>query len=432
VTGPDLLLKHLRRTVVAAPLTGLADDDLLRQFTTGGYDAEAAFEVLVRRHGPMVLRVCRSSLRDVHAADDAFQAAFLVLVKKAPVVPTRGSLGPWLFGVARRVCERARVAAARRARRECGVVSVATASNTGGLDPDIVAIVHAEVGRLPESLRAAIVLCDLAGLTYHEAADRLGLPHATVRGRVARGRTRLQQRLARRGIGPEVLGVTVVTVPGGLAATTARAAMVMNGMATGAVSVPVLELVTGGLTSMVQTKLKAASITAFAGAVLIASALTLGAQIPGPEPTPSNAPAAGAGDFTRRSVAGPVRSRTDDPAEAIARLAQDAKERQAAGDAKGARQILRRLHATVFEWEDVLADKASIPAVASVVPGPAVAATPYGRGISFPEATPLPPVTGPRPTSEPDMEMRMRRLEDKLDKLMKSIETRRSSDQPPR
>src|SRR5689334_4759713 len=122
MTGPDLLLHHLKRTAVAAPLAALTDGDLLRRFAAGRADAEAAFEVLVRRHGPMVLRVCRAALRDTHAADDAFQAAFLVLVRRAGAAACVASLGPWLFQVARRVCGHARVVAARRARHEgCAV-----------------------------------------------------------------------------------------------------------------------------------------------------------------------------------------------------------------------------------------------------------------------------------------------------------------------
>ena len=115
--GSAILLHHLRR-VVAAPLAGLPDGDLLRKFAAGGADAEPAFEVLVRRHGPMVLSTCRSALGDVHAADDCFQAAFLVLVSIGRGLHLRGPLGPWLFQVARRMCGRARIAAARRARHE--------------------------------------------------------------------------------------------------------------------------------------------------------------------------------------------------------------------------------------------------------------------------------------------------------------------------
>jgi RNA polymerase sigma factor (sigma-70 family) len=194
--GSAILLRHVRR-VLAAPLAGLPDGDLLRKFAAGGADSEPAFEVLVRRHGPMVLSTCRSAMGDIHAADDCFQAAFLVLVGTGRSLRLRGPLGPWLFQVARRMCVRARIALARRAKHEaCAPARDPTAGN---LDRDMVALIHAEVGRLPSVLRTAVVLCDLGGLSYQEAADRLGLPHATVRGRLARARERLRQRLGNAG-----------------------------------------------------------------------------------------------------------------------------------------------------------------------------------------------------------------------------------------
>ena len=111
-SGPAILLDHIHRVV--APLAGQPDDALLRHFAAGGPASGAAFEVLVRRHGPMVLRACRARLRDAHAADDCFQATFLVLARRAAGLRLRRSLGLWLFEVARRVSAQAAYAAACR------------------------------------------------------------------------------------------------------------------------------------------------------------------------------------------------------------------------------------------------------------------------------------------------------------------------------
>ena len=192
------LIDQLFRTGTAA---GLSDEQLLERFATRHDEAaEAAFAALMERHGPMVLSVCRRTLTDPHDALDAFQATFLVLIRKAGSVRKRGSLASWLFGVARRVSARARRAATRRREVERSaerrnVVASETATACGE--------VWEEVDRLPETLRAAVVLCYLEGLTHEQAADRLGWPVGTVRSRLARARNRLRARLARRGLGPE-------------------------------------------------------------------------------------------------------------------------------------------------------------------------------------------------------------------------------------
>jgi RNA polymerase sigma factor (sigma-70 family) len=167
--------------------------------------AELAFTVLVRRHGPMVFRACRAILRDPHAAEDAFQATFLVLARKAGGLWVRGSLGPWLLSVARRVAYCARTDASRqRAHERTAAERAAPATVDPGLD-DRDAILHEELVRLPEKYRTAVVLCDLEGLTQEQAARQLGWPDGTVRSRLARGRERLRERLTRRGMAPAVV-----------------------------------------------------------------------------------------------------------------------------------------------------------------------------------------------------------------------------------
>ena len=169
--------------------------------------AEAAFEELVIRHGPMVLRVCRGVLRDAHDAEDAFQAVFLVLASRAGSIRRSGSVASWLFGVARRVAARGRrTAARRRDARPAGRASGPSESYLPAEDDPDWEILHEEIDGLPERLRAPVVLCYLEGLTYDAAADRLGLSAVAIRGRLARAREQLRRRLTRRG----------VTVPAGL------------------------------------------------------------------------------------------------------------------------------------------------------------------------------------------------------------------------
>ena len=179
----------------------LTDQQLLEQFVSGDREAaEMAFKALVVRHGPMVLRVCRMVLRDLHEAEDAFQATFLVLARRAGSIRRRGSAASWLHGVARRVASCARSAASRRRSHERRAAEMARRSADDAHWDDLGEAVHEEIARLPESCRAAIVLCDMEGLTEGQAARRLGWPIGTVRSRLARGRERLRARLTRRGL----------------------------------------------------------------------------------------------------------------------------------------------------------------------------------------------------------------------------------------
>jgi RNA polymerase sigma factor (sigma-70 family) len=179
----------------------MSDAQLLERFASRRDEAaEAAFEELVTRHGPMVLRVCRGVLHDAHDAEDAFQATFLVLASRAGSIRRGGSVASWLFGVAQRVASRARRGAARRQKLNQLVAERTSESNLPGeadLDP---APLHEEIDGLPERLRAPIVLCYLQGLTYAAVARQLGLSEVAVRGRLARARERLRHRLTRRGV----------------------------------------------------------------------------------------------------------------------------------------------------------------------------------------------------------------------------------------
>ena len=207
--GPSVALKRDIGTLFdAGTASGLSDRQLLEQFA-GRRDvsAEAAFEVLVLRHGPMVLRVCRNVLGDSTDAEDAFQATFLVLVRRCGSIRRLESLGSWLYGVACRVAARARVDAAKRRSAErrgaLRVVQAVDASGAGERDrAEFGTVIQEEVHRLPEKYRAAVVLCYWEGLTHEQAAAQLGCPLGTVRSRLARARSRLHRRLTRRGLAP--------------------------------------------------------------------------------------------------------------------------------------------------------------------------------------------------------------------------------------
>ena len=187
-------------------LRGLSPEELLNRFVMRR--DEQAFACLVSQFGPMVYSVCQSVLHDEHAADDAFQATFLLLARKAGSVRSGIQLGRWLHRTARRVATRAARQAARRPERtslhELGEGAQAPAPRTA-LEPDLMRLLHEEVDRLPASHRAAVVACDLEGLSHQQAADQLRGPVGTVKGRLFRAHRTLQTRLTRRGVSPLVL-----------------------------------------------------------------------------------------------------------------------------------------------------------------------------------------------------------------------------------
>jgi HlyD family secretion protein len=182
----------------------LTDGQLLERFATDrGEAAELAFAVLVERHGPMVLRVCRSVLDGNFESDDAFQATFLVLVMKARRLWVRDSLGPWLHQVAFRTASRARRAATCRRKHEQRAATARLEAHTVKSD-DLDGLIHAEIEKLPERYRAPVVLCDLEGCSHQQAARHLGWPVGTVKSRQARGREKLRDRLRRHGVAPNL------------------------------------------------------------------------------------------------------------------------------------------------------------------------------------------------------------------------------------
>jgi RNA polymerase sigma factor (sigma-70 family) len=186
---------------------GLSDGSLLDRFRDAPAEAaEAAFAVLVERHAPMVLHVCRGILRDRHDAEDAAQAVFLVLARQAGSIRRADAIASWLYGVAARVAARARLDATRRRLRERRAAEASLSSqNTvqgAGDQSELWTELYQELARLPERFRLPILFCHLEGLTYEQAAQRLGCPVRTIQSRLARGRGRLRDRLIRRGVEP--------------------------------------------------------------------------------------------------------------------------------------------------------------------------------------------------------------------------------------
>ncbi len=183
-----------------------ADDGPLLARFAADRDA-AAFAALVRRHGPLVLAVCRRVCGHPQDAEDAFQAVFLVLARKAGQLRDPGRLGNWLYGVAAKVASRARRAAARRRVREVQAVDPPDPAAPDAAPPDIGPALHEELAALPAHYRDPIVLCDLQGASRADAAKALGVPEGTLSSRLANGRKKLAERLTRRGVALSALGV---------------------------------------------------------------------------------------------------------------------------------------------------------------------------------------------------------------------------------
>src|SRR5882672_7010390 len=193
------VLRYIRRMVEPKQAGRVSDEILLERFCTAG-DGDA-FASLVERHGPLVMGVCCRMLKDIHDAEDVFQATFLVLVRKARSIANPESLAQWLYGVAYRTALRARrLAAQRRFHEGRAAESMDSKMYIEFPERDLRPIIDEEIQRLPRSHRAPVVLCYFGGKTKEEAARILGLPVGTVSSRLARARERLRDRLTRRGL----------------------------------------------------------------------------------------------------------------------------------------------------------------------------------------------------------------------------------------
>ena len=278
-------------------LGDVSDEQLVEQFVNGqGEAGEGAFEVLLERHGPMVFRICRTILRDRHDAEDAFQATFLVLARRACSIRHRASLASWLHGVARRVACHARSAECRRRRHEQRVAGLADACMIEPRLDDLAEVVHAAIDSLPERYRAAVVLCDIEGLTEGQAARRLGRPVGTIRSQLSRGRQHLRRRLIQRGVAPAVALFAVThaalaeerIVPLGLVSATvecARKFAVVQTVTAGVVGSAAGALAEGFLRRLIMVRMQLTAIVAL-GAIAIATAGAFALDREGDKPTP--------------------------------------------------------------------------------------------------------------------------------------------------
>jgi RNA polymerase sigma factor (sigma-70 family) len=259
-------IRQLRDAALLRDEERLRDGELLGAFVTAR-DA-AAFEELLRRHGPMVLGVCRRVLRDAHDAEDAFQAAFLVLARRAASVVPREAVGNWLYGVACRTALEARRMIARRRAREKQAAAAPRPTDSEPCPPDLHDLLDHELSRLPDKLRLPVVLCDLEGRTRREVARQLGVPDGTLSNRLTAARRTLAKRLADRGVtlpaGALAIALAGSAVPALLAASTLRAALATGPAAAAAVSAAVSTLTQGVLKTMFLAKLKTIAAVALA------------------------------------------------------------------------------------------------------------------------------------------------------------------------
>ncbi len=296
------ILRQLQVLYDIGTIKDLTDGQLLERFATDGDEAaELAFAALVERHEAMVWRVCLAILRDEHDAQDAFQATFLVLVRKARSLWVRDSLGPWLHQVACRTasCLRATIIRRRKHEQRLAQRNAARAVEVGpARDADRAAAVHEELNRLPEKYRVPLVLCDLEGRTHQEAARFLGWPIGTVKSRQSHGRGLVRDRLTRRGLGLAVSGTAVeslrqaavAAMPRELSQNTVIAAMRLTARllpALGA-SGKVLTLTQGVLRAMLWTKLQLLAVAALAMGIASGGAMVYvrGSQEPQPKQEP--------------------------------------------------------------------------------------------------------------------------------------------------
>ena len=298
-TEKGTIHRHLRAIFGAGVVADLGDGPLLERYNTRADESgERAFEALVARHGPMVLRACRAILKDEHGAQDAFQATFLVLARRGRSLRVRDSLAPWLHEVAVRVSSCARKAKARRSWHERRASAWTAPGRPEEAGDDLGRALHEEVGRLPGGLRDAVVMCDLRGMTHREAARQLRWPIGTVKSRQARGRRKLRERLTRRGLAP-ALGAL-----GALLAAEGATASVPTALAgEGVAPASVVALFQSFAKESIMFKLRWAAVGLLALGIATAGAGALARQFTKPDPVPVAGKGADAADD--RAVAEP-------------------------------------------------------------------------------------------------------------------------------
>jgi RNA polymerase sigma factor (sigma-70 family) len=357
-------LRHLRTLLNGGAVGVLADGPLLERFAAGASaEAELAFAMLVERHGPTVLRVCRSVLADRDAAEDAFQATFLVLIRKAGAIRVRDSLGPWLVGVAYRTAASARAATARRLVIEQGAARVESRTPSDPERQELEQAVRDEVDRLPTLYRRPVLLCYFGGLTHEQAARQIGCPVGTIRSRLASARQRLHVRLTRRGFAPGV-GIAILLAAGSIRAavpaTLLRSTIRLNG---GVCSASVTAQVVGFSRAMLMLKLKWVAATILAAGVVAAGGIVLGQQGAGSAGPEVAAKKGQNGAITSPSNGGQPPSKTtpsstDDPASRLETLLRDTRKQTELDNLDRTLELTREMSIILQEWRNNLRTQA--------------------------------------------------------------------------
>jgi RNA polymerase sigma factor (sigma-70 family) len=325
-TASSPILQLIRRVYADPRVKDSPDQGLLRRFLAER-DAPA-FEALLRRHGPMVLDVCRGVLGNEADAEDAFQATFLVLARQAASIRQAASLASWLHGVAYRTALRARADSARRHRHEVRAPQRCPTTDPDGLTwREVRQALHEELARLPQRHRAALVLCYLEGKTQDEAAAQLGLAKGTLKGHLERGRALLRARLVRRGLAPGAVlalgawpaatGAACLSPPRLVPTVQAATAVAAGGATEAVVSPHVAALTEGMVKAMFSRKLAVVGLLFLA---LAGSGAGLALAMPGlpradpgevvaqPAPQEKPPPGAGAGEKPGVDTRTPIRS----------------------------------------------------------------------------------------------------------------------------
>ena len=278
----DKVVQHVRSTVLLGECAELTDGQLLECFLNRR--EQAAVEALVRRHGGMVWGVCQRVLRSQHDAEDAFQATFLVLLRKATAIVPREMVGNWLYGVARQTALNARsMRTKRRAREKQMTDMLEPAAPEQQLWNDLQPILDEEMSRLPDKYRAVLVLCELEGKTGRQAAQQLGVPEGTVASRVARARALLAKRMARHGLAVSggtfaaMLSEAAACAPVAVVSSTIKTVTLVaagNAFSSCAIPTKVAAITEGVLKAMLLNKLKTVTaVCAVLGACVVAAGI---------------------------------------------------------------------------------------------------------------------------------------------------------------
>jgi RNA polymerase sigma factor (sigma-70 family) len=299
----DNFTTSLRKMLGGRQFSASSDGHLLDRFVT--HHDESAFEGLMQRHGPLVIGVCRRVLQDSHDVDDAFQATFLVLVRKARSLGRQGSIAGWLYTVAYHIALKAKARAARQRDLQQRRPAMPASTSDEADCRDLRAMLDEELNHLPEKYRAPLVLCYLEGKTNEEAAEALGWTKGTVSGRLARARDLLRGRLVRRGIklsapalATALAEEATAAVPIELGLATGKAALLLaTGHTLAAIAQPpVVQLVSGAVQRLFLARVRAAAVVlVLLGclAALTAAMVPLVQTLTNPEPDAARAPGVG-------------------------------------------------------------------------------------------------------------------------------------------